>query len=41
MDLSAKYPIDFKKLLDTIDECDLLRRREKQFGKIMGELFPE
>jgi hypothetical protein len=39
-DLSSAYPIDFNKLIESIDERALLERRKEQFGKIIKEMFP-
>lgn len=38
---AAEYPIDFDKMLDAIDELDLVKRRQEQFGKIITEMFDE
>lgn len=40
-ELCGKYPVDFNKLIDAIDEVALLERRKKQFQMICDELFPE
>ena len=34
------HPIDYNKIIDIIDEIDLLTRRKKQFDQIIKELFP-
>ena len=39
-DISSAYPIDFTKLIATIDERDLLERRKKQFEIIIKQMFP-
>lgn len=39
-DLASAYPIDFARLISTIDEQDLLERRKKQFAAIIKEMFP-
>lgn len=31
----------FKNLLKQLDELALLERRKKQYGKVLGQLFPE
>lgn len=36
----AKEAIDFPKLLDKLDRVGLLERRQKQYQKVLGELFP-
>jgi hypothetical protein len=33
--------IDFSRLLRLTDEHALAERRKKQYGKILGDLFPE
>lgn len=40
-ELSSEYPINFDKLIDQIDELDLLKRRQEQFAKIVDEMFSE
>lgn len=40
-DLCMKYPIDFDKLIEAIDETALLERRKKQFEDIVEQMFPE
>lgn len=40
-EFAAEYPIDFDKILDAIDELDLIKRRQEQFGKIITEMFDE
>lgn len=40
-EICAAYPIDFKKLLDQLDEKALIERRIKQYKKIIDEMFPE
>lgn len=37
----SQKTINFDKLLDKLDESALLERRQKQFKKILSELFPE
>jgi len=33
--------IDFPKLMDKLDEYDLLERRKQQYDTVLGQLFPE
>jgi siroheme synthase len=40
-EVCAEHPINFDKLIQTIDDIALLERRKKLFGKIIEELFPE
>jgi hypothetical protein len=40
-EFASKYPIDFDKLLDAIDDLELVKRRKEQFEKIIEELFSE
>lgn len=40
-ELSSKYPIDFDKLIDALDELDLTKRRKEQFDIIINEMFGE
>lgn len=40
-EFASNYPIDFDKLLDAIDELELIKRRKDQFEKIIDELFSE
>lgn len=35
------HPIDYNKIIEMIDEIDLLNRRKKQFDQIIAELFTE
>lgn len=37
----SKEDIAFPALLDKLDRVALLERRKKQYGKVLGELFPE
>lgn len=37
----AKEDVNFPQLLDKLDRVALLERRKKQYGKVLGELFPE
>ncbi len=36
---ASAYPIDFDKLIDAIDDLELVKRRKNQFDKIIGEMF--
>ena len=36
---ASQYPIDFDKLIDAIDELELVKRRKEQFEKIINEMF--
>lgn len=38
-ELASKYPIDFDKLIDAIDDLELVSRRKDQFDKIINEMF--
>lgn len=38
---ASTYPIDFDKLLNAIDDLDLIKRRKEQFENIIEELFSE
>lgn len=38
---ASDYPIDFDKLIDAIDELELVKRRKDQFDKIISEMFGE
>ncbi len=40
-ELASKYPIDFDKMLDAIDEVDLIKRRQQQFETIIAEMFSD
>lgn len=40
-ELASEYPIDFHKMIDQIDELDLVKRRKEQFEKIIDEMFSE
>ena len=40
-ELTVKSPIDYDKILDKIDEIDLLERRKLQFDQIISQLFSE
>lgn len=36
---ASQYPINFDKLIDAIDELELVKRRKEQFEKIIAEMF--
>ena len=38
-ELASEYPIDFHKMIDAIDELDLVRRRKEQFEDIIAQMF--
>jgi hypothetical protein len=38
-ELAAKYPIDYDKLIEALDDLDLTNRRKEQFTKIIAEMF--
>lgn len=38
-EFASEYPIDFDKIIDAIDELELLKRRKEQFEKIIVEMF--
>jgi hypothetical protein len=38
---ASKYPIDYDRLIDALDELELTKRRKEQFESIIGELFGE
>lgn len=38
---ASEYPINFDKLIDAIDELELVKRRKEQFEKIINEMFSE
>lgn len=40
-EIAAGYPINFDRLIDSIDELALLERRQEQFKKIVAEMFPD
>lgn len=39
-ELASAYPIDYDAMIRAIDELALLERRQKQFQKIITEMFP-
>lgn len=38
-ELASEYPINFDKLIDAIDDLELIQRRKVQFEKIINEMF--
>ncbi|MFP3638129.1 hypothetical protein [Paraburkholderia sp. SIMBA_054] len=40
-EICAAKTIEFSRLLRLMDEHALAERRKKQYGKILGDLFPE
>ena len=38
---ASEYPINFDKLIDAIDDLELVSRRKEQFEKIIEEMFSE
>jgi hypothetical protein len=38
---ASEYPIDFDKLINAIDDLDLVKRRKEQFEKIIAEMFED
>ena len=40
-ELASEYPIDFHKMIDAIDDLDLVKRRKEQFELIIEEMFGE
>lgn len=40
-EVSGQYPIDFDAMIAKLDDRGLLERKKLQFGKIIGEMFPE
>ena len=38
-ELCAEYPVNYDRIIDAIDELDLMNRRKEQFAKIIDELF--
>lgn len=39
-EMCTERDINFKSLLEKLDEIALLERRKKQYTKVLGELFP-
>lgn len=37
----STYPIDFDRLIDALDELELIQRRKEQFEKIISEMFDQ
>lgn len=40
-ELTTSNPLNYDKIISALDDLALLERRQKQFGKIIGELFEE
>lgn len=40
-DICLEYPMDFDKLLDTLDEISILERRKEQYSLVIKDLFEE
>lgn len=40
-EIASEYPIDFHKMIDAIDELELIKRRKEQFEQIIDEMFGE
>jgi hypothetical protein len=38
-EIASKYPIDFDRLIDALDDLELTKRRLKQFAQIIEEMF--
>lgn len=38
-EFASQYPIDFHKMIDAIDDLDLVKRRKEQFEQIIEEMF--
>jgi hypothetical protein len=38
---ASVYPVNFDRLIDAIDELDLIKRRKEQFEQIIEEMFGE
>jgi hypothetical protein len=38
---AMKHPVAFSKLIDAIDEKELLERRISQFHELISQMFPE
>lgn len=38
---ASEYPINFDKLIDALDELDLVKRRKEQFETIINEMFAD
>lgn len=36
---ASEYPINFDRLIDSLDELELVKRRKEQFEKIIEEMF--
>ncbi len=40
-EIASEYPIDFHRMIDAIDDLDLITRRKEQFEQIINEMFGE
>jgi len=40
-EFASEYPINFDKLIDALDDLELIKRRKEQFEKIIEEMFGE
>lgn len=38
-ELSSKYPIDYEKIIDAIDDLELTELRKERFQKLIKDLF--
>lgn len=38
-EVASSYPLDFDKLINAIDDLELIKRRKGQFDKIIDEMF--
>lgn len=38
-ELCSVHPIDFDKIIEAIDDLDLIKRRKDQFNRIVTEMF--
>jgi hypothetical protein len=36
---ASQYPIDFDRLIDALDDLELIKRKKKQFEEIINEMF--
>lgn len=40
-ELAQEYPLNFDKIIEVIDDLDLLKRRKSQYESIINQLFGE
>lgn len=40
VELGSTYPINFDAVLEAMDSCAILRRRQEQFNLLIKDLFP-